>query len=367
MLKATEAFDKCKQNLAETTSMAYPRSDVPLVIVSDASHYAPGPTLQSRVGDNLQPLAFLLSKLSISAKKYYAYVHELLAMYAAIKHFQHMVEGHQFTVFRSHWFLSSSENWISVPLDSSGTLTSSSSSARTSAIFLDPTILSPTHYLGSFFVDLACSQEKYVELQRFLEFRTALQLTKMPILGTTATLYCSVSTSTAKPFITAEFRKVALDPLYQLSQPGANVTVKLVTQRFVWTHIKADCRWLSQKCVARPVSASPGSFNQQWVRFEDIHIDILEPWPVSKGYRYAISSIDRFTRRPEVFSVTNIKANTVSRMLYAGWILRLRTPLRIIIDQRRQFKSKFSRELNSLISCQRIRNYAYYPQANSMV
>lgn len=381
--EATEAFDKCKQSLAEATSLAHPRPDVPLAIVSDASDYAAGAALQQRVGDNWQPLAFFSRKFSETEKKYSAYDRELLAIYAAIKHFRHMVEGRPFTIFTDHKplvfaFKQKLNKCSPRQFRYLDFIAQFSTDVRhisgSDNMVADALSRAEEISQGMNFSDLACSQEKDAELRRFLESRTALQLKKMPIPGTTATLYCDVSTSTARPFVTAEFRKAAFDSLHQLSHPGANATVKLVTQRFVWPSIKADCRRWSRECIAcqrmkitRHVSVSPGSFKQTSTRFEHIHIDIVGPLPVSEGYRYAISCIDRFTRWPEVFPVTNIEATTVARRLYAGWISRFGTPLRITTDQGRQFESSLFRELNALIGCQRIRTCAYHPQANGMV
>jgi hypothetical protein len=49
----------------------------------------------------LQPLAFS-KKFSPAQQKYGAYDRELVAIYKAVKHFRHMLEGSHFTVFTDH-------------------------------------------------------------------------------------------------------------------------------------------------------------------------------------------------------------------------------------------------------------------------
>ncbi|KAG8190957.1 hypothetical protein JTE90_010821 [Oedothorax gibbosus] len=54
------------------------------------------------VEDELQPLSFFSRKLSPAEKNYSAYDRELLAAYASIKHFRHMLEARQFTLHTDH-------------------------------------------------------------------------------------------------------------------------------------------------------------------------------------------------------------------------------------------------------------------------
>lgn len=55
-----------------------------------------GAVIQQRIKE-WQPLAFYSKKLSHAQTKYNAYDRELLAIYAAVKHYRHMLEGRIFT------------------------------------------------------------------------------------------------------------------------------------------------------------------------------------------------------------------------------------------------------------------------------
>lgn len=63
--KADEAFNKCLQSLAESTMLAHPQEDAPLMLTTDASDTAIGATLEQVIQGKPQPLMFF-SKNSIT-------------------------------------------------------------------------------------------------------------------------------------------------------------------------------------------------------------------------------------------------------------------------------------------------------------
>ncbi|CAK9832695.1 Gag-Pol polyprotein [Anthophora retusa] len=97
-----------------------------------------------------------------------------------------------------------------------------------------------------------------------------------------------------------------------------------------------------------------------------VHIDIVI-LPMSEGYRYCLTCVDRFTRWPEAIPLRDQEAATVARAFYEGWISRFGTPLRITTDQGRQFEAHLFKELNSLLGATHLRTTAYHPAANGMV
>ncbi len=70
--------------------------------MTDASSVAIGGTLQQTVQGVPQPLGFFAQKLSQEQCRYSIFSRELLAIHAAIKHFRHLLEGRNFTVFTDH-------------------------------------------------------------------------------------------------------------------------------------------------------------------------------------------------------------------------------------------------------------------------
>ena len=117
------------------------------------------------------------------------------------------------------------------------------------------------------FEALARSQEEDEELQTYLREGSALQLRKITLPGTTAEVFCDISTRTARPFVTKTFRETAFNAVHRLAHPGINATVKLVTQRYVWPSVSSDCRKWARGClqcqrskVSRHVFAPLGVF-----------------------------------------------------------------------------------------------------------
>ena len=98
--KTTEkAFEETKQQLAVVTRISFPKPNTELRLVTDASDFAMGATLEQLTDGNWKPLAFRSEKLSESQRKYSAFDRELVAIYFALKHFYYDLIGREFKIF----------------------------------------------------------------------------------------------------------------------------------------------------------------------------------------------------------------------------------------------------------------------------
>jgi cleavage and polyadenylation specificity factor subunit 1 len=216
---------------------------------------------------------------------------------------------------------------------------------------------------------LATSQERDQELRDLRQGKSALQFMEFQLPGSNSSVTCDISTDTARPFLTPDYRRAAFNMLHRLSHPGVRATVKLVTQRFVCPSIRADCRKWAKACldcqrskVSRHVSAPVGSFAPTSSRFEHFPPDLVI-MPPCEGQRYCFPILavarDGAHSGPE-------GANSSPHFLDT-WVSRFGVPLRVITDQGKQFESFLFRRLNILAGTTHIRTTAYHPAANGMV
>ncbi|XP_076762902.1 protein NYNRIN-like [Xylocopa sonorina] len=130
---------------------------------------------------------------------------------------------------------------------------------------------------------------------------------------------------------------------------------------------KLEIRTNQQRAkVTRHVTTPTVDFKDSG-RFDYIHVDIVGPSPSSKGYKYGLTCVDRFSRWPEVMPITDIDAQTVATGLIHIWISRFGIPLRLTTDQGHQFEFCLFKELTRSIGATHLQMTAYHHQANGMV
>ena len=91
-----------------------------------------------------------------------------------------------------------------------------------------------------------------------------------------------------------------------------------------------------------------GSFNLPSVRFSHVHIDLIGPLSVSSGFRYCLTSIDRYNRWPEAFPLLDITAEAVAKAFVSVWVARFGCPQQIKTYQGRQFEARLFKTLATL-------------------
>jgi cleavage and polyadenylation specificity factor subunit 1 len=307
--------------------------------------------LQQHVNGAWQPLEFFSAKLTTAECKYSAFDRGLLAIYKAVKHFWHMVEAREFCIYTDHKPVTYAYNLKSTQLSSprqyrhldyiSQFTTDIRHVAGADNVVADALSRLDEVESAIDYQAVAVAQQQDQDLREFQQSTSSLQLREMLMPGTSTIITCDVSTPVARPFITQQFRRAAFNAVHRLSHPCVKATVKLVTQRFVWPSVKADCRRWARACldcqrskVSRHVSAPIGTFAPPSSRFEHVHLDLIV-MPPSEGQRYCLTMVDRFSRWPEAMPIPDQEAPTVARAFFETWICHFRVPQRDTTDQGR--------------------------------
>ncbi|GBL82872.1 Retrovirus-related Pol polyprotein from transposon 17.6 [Araneus ventricosus] len=346
------AFEKCKHDLAEATVLYHPSANATLAIVVDASDNAIGAALQQQVNTGWQPLAFYSKSLSPAQRRYSAYDKELLAAYMTIKYFRHMVEGRSFILFTDYKPLTfafrQKEDKCSPrqlrQLDLIGHFTTDIRHLKgTDNILADAPsrIHISTMGLPSAidFQKMAEEQVTDPELQDILSSTTtSLVLQPLPVGESSVTLHCDVSLGRIRPFVSENFRREVFTNLHSLSHPGMRASVKMISERYAWPSMRAD-----------------------------VTLWALGPLPLSEGFLYCLTCVDRFSKWPEAFPLLDISANTIATVFYSGWISQFGPPLRLTTDQGTQFESALFQALTKFLGTARQRTTLYHPVANGQV
>ena len=383
---ADSAFTDLKSALCAATLLHFPVHDAPLNIMVDASDHCVGAVLQQFIDQQWQPLAFFSKKLSPTQSRYHTFGRELLAVYLAIQHFRHYLEGRTFHVLTDHKPLTYAINLtstrhsprelrhLSYIAEFTTDLRYVKGSDNVVADSLSRTVAS-LHDNSVDFDAIALAQQTDPELLGLLaKTDSCLQLSRLPIPGSAALLVCDISTGTARPFVPYSFRQPVFHSVHNMSHPGIRATDKLISSRFVWPSMHKDVRMWTKSCdpcqrakVQRHVKSPVSSFPAPDQRFSQVHIDIVGPLPPCKGNTYLLTCIDRFSRWPEAFPIADMTAATVASAFVAGWVSRYGVPVTLVSDRGAQFESFLWSALMKTLGCHRARTTSYHPQCNGLI
>ena len=418
------AFTAAKTALSNAVLLAHPLRDPSsgLSVTSDASDVAVGAVLAQEENGVARPLGFFSRKLSSAEVKYSAFDKELLALYLAIHHFRHHLEGRKFVAWTDHKPLVGALNstvdrsprqtrhlsFIAefttdlrhVPGESNVVADQLSRPSPTPTPSPPPTPLvapvtvacAPRSYASvaaatatvlrplSAELDLiALAKAQFAARGEFQHLRgdsSGLKLELVPIPGTVPVrkILADISTPQARPLVPSSWQRRVFDHFHNISHAGGRTTLRDVRSRFVWYKMSStilswarSCASCLQSKISRHVRAPLSVRTPPDHRFYSIHVDLVGPLPISEGMRYLFTIVDRYSRWVEAVPLPTMTAEDCASALIRSWIARFGVPGDVTTDQGKQFTSNLWKELHRLLGIKSLRTTAYHPQSNGMV
>ncbi|GFY55530.1 transposon Tf2-6 polyprotein [Trichonephila inaurata madagascariensis] len=207
---------QCKSSLANVATLNYPTPNQQLCLLVDASNFAVGGALNCLTGNGPQPIAFFSRKLSATETKYSTYDRELLAIYLAIKHFRHQLEGHSFIIFTDHRPLTFALNKISdfcsprhlrhLDFISQFSTDIRHVSGSDNSVADALSRINALNVLTTDLQPLADSQTKDEELKTLISSNDLSIKSKPLKMGNSLEIFCDVSREKVRPYVPEELR-----------------------------------------------------------------------------------------------------------------------------------------------------------------
>ncbi|GFU24533.1 transposon Tf2-8 polyprotein [Trichonephila clavipes] len=324
-----------------------------------------------------KPIAFYPKKLNDIQRRYSTYDRELLGIYLSVKHFKHLLEGNDFTIYTDHKTLTFALKQKNEKASPRQLQYISEFSCNIQHVLgkdnVDADALSRIESISEINFDaIAEEQTREEELQQLLN-SNALKFKPSTLLSGKKHL-CDISTPKTRPYIPQKFRFQMFQLIYGLAHPGIKSTVKLMTEKYVKSDIKKQVREWAKACIRclnckfrRHTKSKLGELEQPDERFSVVHIDLIQKLLPSERMQYCLTCIDRFSCWMEAIPLPEITAEIVGREFYEHWICRFGVPAKLVTDQGGQFEAELFRRIAAICGTKVAPTTSYHPQCNGKV
>ena len=393
---AQKAFHDIKHALAQAAGLAHPRDDAKLRLYTDASFAAIGGVLVQKLPDNSeQALAYFSKALNDTQKKYSVFDLELLAVFSAVKHFEHMLLDRTFTIFSDHLSLVHAfkkptashtprqSRQLSYLTEFNCTFEHIAGHRNSTADCLSRLVVNNIFLQDTLNItiqEIALEQKRCMstspEVFQFPE-QSSIQLQWANIDGDLqngcSQILVDVSNNRQRILVPPRFETLIIDHYHNLNHFGVRATQRFITSRFLFQAINRKIRDRVRSCEAcqktkvyRHVISPIAPAKMPATRFSTVHADLCGPYPECQGYSYLLVCVDRFTRFVSAYPLQNIKTESVivgmnSYLSTFGQMQSLR------VDNGVQWTSRLFREYCEFLGCDLCISNTRYPESNGLV
>ncbi|GFO33744.1 Pol polyprotein [Plakobranchus ocellatus] len=102
--------------------------------------------------------------------------------------------------------------------------------------------------LGIDYTAMAAAQTSSADVQAYNKALTNLQITSTKLNDQGPELLCDISTGRARPIVPPDFIRSVFEAVHNVSHPGVKVTVKLVSEKFVWHGLRRQVSIWVKEC-----------------------------------------------------------------------------------------------------------------------
>lgn len=117
----------------------------------------------------------------------------------------------------------------------------------------------------------------------------------------------------------------------------------------------------------RDMEAPLGSFNLLSASLSHVHTDLLGPLPVSSGFWYCLTAINRYTHWPDALPLSDITTEAVTKAFVSVWVAHFGCSHQITTDHSKQFEACLFKTLATITRSSLTWATAWHPASNGMI
>ena len=313
----TSAFQLAKQRLAAATLLVHPVADAELHVNTDASSKAIAGAIHQVVRGQLQPLGFFSRHTSPAEFRYSAYDLELLAVYATVVKFRHVLEGRRFRIFtdqkpltsaffkaqdpvsnRQHHQLAFISEFATDIVHAPG-LENVVADALTRQYHDGEGAAAIVHSIAHTLSDVNLSELAGDQPPIGDEDTSSLALEQVQFPGVDRSVVCDTSLGWPRVLVPEAHHRAIFEALHNLAHPSGKATLAIVARSYAWPRMRHDVLSWSKQCLAcqaskierhktppvKPLPVPP-------LRFEHVHVDLVGPFTPDRGYKHLLTIVD---------------------------------------------------------------------------